>query len=258
MYANPTYFHMCCFSSASITNGVTNFDLPARNDQVFTVNTAGHFILPQPGKLRAAAVFSATMSRARLNTPVLRYVGLPYLAPINASITIPSPVNVFNPGEYGPNIPQSDEVTMEVTISGGAPEAGFAFALFSFGRQEPPSGQEYRLRFTSTITGSTTAWVSGAITPDAVLPAGKYAVIGMDLFGTNLLAGRLIFPGSFWRPGSLARNTVGQVPAPLFTNGELGTFGIFDSVNLPNLEIACSGANTAQEMYLDVVRLGDR
>lgn len=255
---NPTFFHLAAYFSAAVTNGVANFDLPAINDGIITRNSANHYILPDPGKLRAGAAFGATLSRTRINTPALRYIGLPYIAPINASITIPSPVNVWNPGEYGPAIPRSDEIALETTISGGAPEAGFGFLWFGFGRMEQPSGQEYRIRFTGTVTGVTGAWANGSITFDSVLPAGIYAITGLDVQGTNLLAARLIFPGGGWRPGCLARNTLAQIPNTIFTDGQLGMFGQFDSVNPPNLEIIVSGANTAQEGYMDVVRIGGR
>lgn len=255
---NQTFFHLAANYSASVTNGVANFDLPAVNDDIFTRNTANHFILPEPGRLRAGVYYGTTAQRCRINTPVLRYVGLPYFAPVNLGVVAASPPNVWNAGEYGPAIPKADEIAIEVTQGAGAGEPGFVFSWFSFGRQEIPGGQEYRLRFTGAITGVTGAWVSGSLTPDATLPAGIYAITGLDVQGTNLLAARLIFAGGGWRPGCLARNTLAQVPHPMFTNGELGVYGQFDSVNLPNLQILVSGANTAQEIYMDVVRRSDR
>jgi hypothetical protein len=85
-----------------------------------------------------------------------------------------------------------------------------------------------------------------------------YEIVGMDVFGTNLLGARLIFAGGGWRPGVLARNAVASVPNEMFLDGDVGALGQFDSVTLPQLEIYVEAANSAQEIYWDIVRLGDR
>ena len=92
---------------------------------------------------------------------------------------------------------------------------------------------------------------------EQTLPQGRYAIVGMDVIGTNLAAARLIVPGAFFRPGCLGRNAVGNVPNPVFTDGSLGVWGIINSVNLPALETFAIGANTTQTVYLYLVREGD-
>jgi hypothetical protein len=254
---NETFFHLCAFSG-SIAQLTADLQIPAVSDQIFTRNSANNFILPQPGKLRLATGLSANLQRWRINTPSLRQIGLPYLAPVNVSATIPSPVNVYNPGEFGPTIPQADEIQSDATQGGAAAEVVNIFHWYQFRRQEVPVGVEYKLRLTATITGITNGWANGTMSPGNTLPAGIYAVTGLDVVGTNILAGRLIFAGGGWRPGCLARQSLGQIPRPEFDNGELGSYGTFDSVNLPNLEIFCVGANASQEIYMSVVRVGNR
>lgn len=254
---NITYFHTLAFYG-SVTNGVADMQINMVNDQIVTPNSSNQALMPTQGQLRAGTGGSVNMQRIKINTPSLRVLGLPYIAPVNAGLTVPSPPNLWNPGRLGPTIPKSDAITIQVTQGGGAAENAYALLWLSFGRQEVPTGAEYRMRFTGTIAGVIGSWVNGPITLDSPLPAGVYAVTGLDVQGTNLVGARLAFPGSSWRPGVLGRNTLTGVPHQLFSSGELGTFGQFDSVNTPTLDIFVTGANAAQEGYIDLVRMGDR
>jgi len=252
----PTFWHVAAYF-ASLTNGSSNVANTIVPDQVLTPSGTTAFILPKPGKLFAGYAAGANITAVRINTPSLRYVGLPFLGPLNTTLTVPSPPNVTLWGENGPTLPTVDAISAEHSLGGAAPENELTVLFFKFGGAPVPGGPIYRIRFTATITGVTGAWASGAMTPDSTLPQGTYSVGGMDAQGTNLVAARLIFPGSFFRPGCLARNAVGGLPDRMFTDGTFGVYGSFKSVNLPNLEILVSGANTAQTVFLDLVRTGD-
>jgi hypothetical protein len=188
----------------------------------------------------------------------MRAVGLPYIAPLNQTVAVPSPPNLADFGEYGPAPADADEISVEATHTDAGAQIQYALMWLRFGRKQPDIGQEYRLRGTAAITGVVGSWASGAITLDQTLPSGIYQIQGMDAFGTNLIGARLIFPGGGWRPGVLARNAVNSVPSQIFTNGSLGVYGEFDSFAIPQLEIFVEAANTSQEVYLDVVRVGNR
>lgn len=252
----PTFWHLAAYFG-SLTNGVNNQPVPAVTDQVLTKTTSNNLILPRPGKLVMAYSAGVSITESVINTPSLRYVGLPFLAFLNAALVVPSPPALVYWGDNGPPIPVVDEVSVQHNVAGAAPENEFAALWFQFGKMPVPGGPTYRLQFTSTITAVAGSWVSGAMTPVSTLPQGTYAVIGMDCVGANLALARLIFPGSFFRPGVLCRNAKNLIPSYLFTNETMGVYGTFKSVNLPNLEIMSIGANAAQTTYLDVIRTGD-
>lgn len=252
----PTFWHVAAYW-ASLTNGSTNVANTIVSDQVLTPSGTTAFILPKAGRLRMAYSAGANLAAVRINTPSLRYVGLPFVGPVNLALAVPSPPNVTDWGDMGPPIPPVDTISAEHTLGGGAPENELTALWFSFGHGSVPGGPVYRLRFTATITCVAGTWVTGALTPDSPLPQGSYTVVGMDAFGTNLALARLIFPGSFYRPGVLARNTTGTVPYRGFTDGSMGAYGSFKSVNLPNLEALSTGACTSQTVFLDLVRTGD-
>lgn len=254
---NRTYFHVAAMR-ASIANGITNGPLSAVNDNILSVNSAGQFLVPEKLQLRAASVGGINLTRTRINTPSLRYIALPYLAPINTAVAIPSPPNVFDAGENGPMLPPADSIVLEATHSDAAPQVMYGVMFLRQGFKPQTPGVEYRIRLTATITGVVGSWASGSMTPDQTLPSGIYDINGLDAFGTNLLAARLIFPGGGYRPGCIARNAALSIAHPIWTSGALGCYGTFDSVNLPNLEVYVEAANSAQEVYMDVVRTGDR
>lgn len=254
---NETFWHMAAYF-ASLTNGSTNAAVAAVQDNVLTRTTNNNYILPQPGRLRMAFSAGVSISNARINTPSLRYVGLPSVGLLNATLAVPNPPNFTDWGDQGPPLPTADEISVEHSLGGAAPENEFTFLWFQFRNRPVPGGPVYRLRFTGTVAGVAGTWTSGVMTPDQTLPQGMYAVVGMTAMGTNLAGARLIFPGATYRPGCLGTNVISNTPARVFVDGSLGLWGVFNSVNVPALETFAIGANAAQTVFLDVVRQGDR
>ena len=251
----PTFFHLAAYSG-SLTNNTTS-PVPAVNDTVLTKTSGNNFILPQPGKLMGAYSAGVSITEAQINTPSLRYVGLPFVAFLNASLTIPSPPALTWWGDSGPPIPKVDEIQMIHTLGGAAPEQEFDLLWFKFANMPMTGGPIYRLEFTSATVTVANTWTNGVILPTSTLPQGVYDVVGMDAVGTNLVAARLVVPGSFFRPGCLARNAKTSIPSYLFTAGNLGVWASFASVNLPSVDFLATGANTAQTVYLDLIRRAD-
>lgn len=251
---NATYQHLAAYVG-SVTNGVSNMDIALVNDGILTKQN-NHAILPQDGQLLLAVVLSADANRARLNTPSVRYVGLPSIVPVNASATVPATPSIYDMTDAPLAIPRADEIAIEGTQDNAGAQTMNVGILFGFGRREIPNGPRYRVRGTATIVGVTGAWANGSIVMDTILPRGTYAVVGLDVTGTGLFLARLIFPGTSYRPGVLCRPSPGIQPAKVFTSGTLGVYGEFDSTNVPNLEILQVAANTAQVVYMDVVRIG--
>jgi len=252
---NETYFHLAAYF-ASLTNGSTNVAVAAVQDNVLTKTTSNNFTLPKQLQMRAMYSAGAFLTRARINTPSLRYVGLPYVGPVNNALVVPSPANITDYGDNGPILPTVDEISVEHSLLGAAPENEFSLVWLNDGKRMQAGQAEYRIRYTGTITCVAGTWVAGSMTPDQTLPNGRYQIVGMDAIGLNLAAARLVFPGGGWRPGCLARNAANLIPYSLFTSGMLGVYGTFDTIALPALECFSIGACTAQEVYLDLIRTG--
>lgn len=252
-------FHMVAFTKLD-TAAASNEDIPGVNDQWAILNNASHYLLPQDMWLAAAYWQNAGATNARINTPHYRFVGMPSLQPVNrtaAPVSI-SPMVVWRPQKL--IVPKIDDVTFEASNDGAGAVRGIGGLWLSDDNWSLPSaGQIYTMRFTGTITAVTLAWTSGNLTAEQGLPAGRYAVVGMDVIGTNLVFARLIFPGGIgpngMRPGVLARPTPLIYQDDEFRRGNFGHFGSFESTAIPLLEIFSNGANTAQTVFLDLMRL---
>jgi len=226
-------------------------------DPMLTLSTATTFLTPDPAKVVAAYGVGATLTRTRLNTPSLREIGLPSMIPISVGATNPSPFNIFNSVDNPLEIRPVDPFGVD-TVDPAADNIT-ALLVLQYRFQPVPVGKRYRLRGTAAIAGVLNVWASGGITMDTVLPQGRYAVTGMDVVAANVIAARLIFADGGPRPGCVVRNAVGGIMHPIFTDGRLGLWGTFQNANVPNLEILLGdgGASAAQEVFLDLVRIGN-
>lgn len=252
-------FHTYAFAQAVGAVAQTNTAINGVADGQFTLSTTTTFISPEKGSLVAAFSIGQNMTRTRLNIPSLRMVGLPSLTPINTGTTVPSPVNICRVEEGKIIIPPVEPISFEVTSPGAVGEnpIGVFFSVFKF--QPTPPGTVFRVRGTTTIAGVINTWQNGGITLDQPLQQGRYAIVGLDVVAANVIAARLVFAVGGYRPGCLARNGVASIMHPYFTDGRLGVYGEFTNSNVPNLEIllGAGGASASQEVFLDLVRLGN-
>lgn len=252
---NRSYWHLAAWYDTR-AGAVTNQPMATVNDGILT-SQADYFLAPSEAELIFSAAGSAQMTNARLDTPSLREVGLPSLQPINLSAaTIPSPVNVADFLLSPIRVPKVDQIAAQMTLSGAG--TGYVIAGIGFGPRPPaPGGRIYRLRATSAITGAAGVWVNGALNFEQSLPAGYYAIVGMQTIAATVLAARLSIPGAAFRPGVIATNALGGQPWPRFQDGSLGVWGVFENQNVPSLDIltGLGGASTAQVTFLDVIKL---
>lgn len=160
-------------------------------------------------------------------------------------------------------VPRIDDLAMEVSNDGAGGVRGVGLLWISDGNYNVPAGTATDLitvRAVGAIAANSLAWTLGNMVFDQGLPAGRYAVVGMSVFGTNLVAARLVFPGGTgpngMRPGVLAEPTTAIFQDERFRAGNAGLLGTFDSTAQPLLEIFSNGANTAQVVWLDIVRIG--
>lgn len=245
--------HLCEYSSVVADDGVNTQVSAVVDGWLPIVNN--NFLLPEPMQLRQAFLFGEAITRARLNVPSFRVLGLPYMVPVCPGTTIPTIPAYVDLKDHELNLPLMDEIMLETTNVGGT--SARHFGLFWLGDQDHSSvtGPVYTIRGTATITGVTGGWASGTLTLDQTLPGGRYAVVGMDALGTNLVAARLLLPGSVKRPGCLGRVSAAFDNRMTWRYGRIGTFGFFQTIAPPTLDILCLDACTAQEVYLDVVKV---
>src|SRR5262249_15503135 len=140
---------------------------------------------------------------------------------------------------------------------GAATEQEYCFVWLGDRMRNVPTGQVFTMRTTVTITTVANGWASGQLTFDQTLPSGRYSIVGLDVIGATLIAGRLILPGYAHRPGVIAGVDMGKFAGPIFRYGNMGEYGQFVNTALPQLEVFANAAGSqAIEAYLDLVKLG--
>lgn len=233
----------------------TEYDLPAISDGIVPIQN-GHFLPGQDLFLKWAFTGGVLLNKTRIVTPSDRQLSPIYVRPINLAL-LPAT-----------NTPVADYVARpfrlraleEIQLLGvnSANTSGVYTILLSVSpntQESPPIGDIYTIRATGGTTAVVNTWTLVALTWADSLPNGTYACVGLNVIGATARAARLIFQGQVWRPGCVANTLVSDLPSRLMRDSRMGTWGTFSGNSMPQLEILCGAADTAQEVYMDFIRL---
>lgn len=252
-------FHTLAFS-ADLVDATNDQVVTAVVDAGWSVNANGRFISPADMDCFFALASNDAITRARINSPNLRTLGLPEIFPLNVVAEPTVPIALCEWGSNCPRIVLNDEFGVDASIGTATDElARCALWMRPTGGIVPvPPGKRYTIRGTSTITLVAGAWQLGTITFDQQPIVGQHAVIGMHVTCADAWFARLVFPrNQNMRPGVVTGETIaGFLQDQPFRYGRLGEWGRFDSVQLPQLEVFghTAGAETAA-VILDLVHL---
>lgn len=258
-------FHLLSYyKNTTNANGI---DLVANVDAEFSQRNS-HYLFSEQYYLLAAGIMGADVTEANLLSPTLNAISKFNIWPINASDTNASPPRMDYWTKFPVPLPMNEELQFQVNSSGT--DTVGATGLLVIGVQgwnnSQPQGipplPMFEMRFSCTPTLNSGAW-STLVAPvfEQSLRGGTYAVCGMEVQGTNLIAARIVFPqamiyrGRRLRPGWVASNALGDLTA---TVGEIGPFflgqwGQFTTAELPNIE--CLGVGTGTPTVVGIMRL---
>jgi hypothetical protein len=217
----------------------------------------GHFFPAKAMNLLAAYFGAATPTRARFVTPYFRQFTNPFIRPLNTDIV---PGNLPGVADYR-NSPLRLQALEELQLLGTQTTGGAAVAvglgwITDTALQPAPIGDIFTMRGTGATTVVAGSWTQVTVTWADTLPNGRYAIVGGTFQGTTCCAGRFILENQVWRPGGLGVSALDLNTSPLFQKGNFGVWGTFDGNRMPNLEYLCNAADTAQELYMDIVKIG--
>lgn len=231
-------------------------DIAPVQDSIFLIQNS-HFVPSVDVQIQAACFMSLNAQRARIVTPTLRQVTTPFIRPVNLALTPTSRPLVADYRGNPLHLKGLEEVQV-LTLQGGAgAEHSGVVMLVSNGPLTPaPQGDVYTMRGTATTAAVANVWTQLAVTWQDILPAGRYAVIGMETVSATARAARLILNDSAWRPGCLGMSADGNGTHPMFRMGGLGQWGQFYAYAMPNVETLCDTTDATHEIYLDIVRVG--
>ncbi len=245
-------FHLLAFTAS--LGDVTNTDVPALTDDVFTIQN-GHFLPSEDWLLQWAAQFSPNHENGRIVTPSLREISLPFIVPIGAAILPASDPNVADYRDQPLRLKRLEEIANELSTTGVGPSRVTALYAVTRAPRNAPGGSPITMRGTATTAAVANAWTTLAITWADTLPIGKYAVVGLTVQSTNAIAARVNFPNQEERPGSVSVGALTDKQLPMFLKGGLGEWGQFDSFAMPDIQVLANVADAVHVIYLDIVRM---
>lgn len=251
--------HLLMFYDSAAAAGATDLNLPAVIDQKITVSASGNFILPQDCKALGAYAIGASLIRVKLVTPYLRQISPSYIQPFEVAAAVPTLPNLSIWGSAGPQLKAGDETQIQASNNLSTSTEAEACGLWIDLDGPPPHGGPYiTIRLTGSGSFSLTAgaWQLIQLGFDTILPYGRYHVAGMSVNCDATGFARLVMPKVNYRPGVVIQGAVGLNDWWHFRAGRFGSFGEFDCINAPMLEIFPLSTITAAEVYLDVVKIG--
>lgn len=241
---------------AAVTAAQVDADITAIQDPQITLSNS-HYLLPEDRLLMGVYGMGANITQLKIDSPALRSMYLPYVRPLDRIAAPADEPNIALFTGYELTLRKAEEVKFLTTNDAGAGETHVVLSMVGDGRTQLMSGPIFTMKVTATITTVSGAWTSGSLTLDQSLPAGRYSVVGMDCFGTGLIAARLIFPSQVSRPGVVCCQNAGQNTGQIFRRGNMGEFGQFQNTSIPSIEVLkLSAASTAVTAYLDLIYLG--
>lgn len=248
-------FHTLGFYTGSLASDASNVALGTVSDQmVYSVNN--QFQMPKNVTLVAGYASNDAYTSVRINAPSLRRLYFPQIDPVESTLSPANnpPINVF--GDMGPRLEMTEGVSVEASRGTATASAAAALLWISDGGIQTVGGPIYSMLATSAVTIAAGTWAAGPLTFSQTLPAGRYMMVGMASYGTNLYAARMVFINGGFRPGVLAQQAYGQYSLDQFRRGNMGSFGSFDNTTLPSIECMGTGAGTSQTHILDLIKIG--
>jgi len=250
--------HLCAWSEVLPTDIETEMDVIP--DDVLTRTANERFMVPAeiPNVIWKAAL-STNLSTARIYTPSLEVKRtVPYVIPqvYNASFFPPERLAVDK--ELRPlALVATEEISFYATTYANVR----AWGLVSLGPPTlppAPAGDIRVVRATGTKTLTANQWTSVKIVPDVALEAGTYALIGFLPISDNCIAARAIISGQVWRPGVTgfagAEYAAKLFERSYFTELQNYNMGTFTHMTIPEFQFLSSAADTAQVVYLYIVK----
>jgi len=223
--------------------------------------------VPELNRIMGALAAGADMTECRLQSPSLRRMANQRIAPVGkqALPLVRSVAAVDDVGDdanllyhdfrVNPRVLDIAE-SLNAYAANGGDTAEWILAWLMDKIEPLPAGTMFSIEATTNPTGVLGNWVNDALTFSQTLPAGRYAVVGMRVEDTAVVAARLVFVGLPWRPGviGVSGTDLGDIKA--FRFGGTGSWGEFEHDAPPTVDTLANAAGAiTPEVILDLVQV---
>ncbi len=249
--------HLAAFYG-SVAASQTDLSLTPVTDPYLTIGTSG-MLLPKNMRCYMTYMSGLGLTQGRINVPSLRAISLPRVNPVNKALYPVDDAPINRPRMQGPRILRSEGFVLQVTTDATAgPNATYGLTWLTDAVTPAPTGDITTIRASSTVTAVTGSWVLGTLTLEQDLPAGRYAVVGMDVVGATAIAVRLRFPGGGPCPGCLVQQAAGEFFLDTFRFGNMGSWGEFDNSLPPVIDVLGTSGAVTLTVFLDIIKVSNQ
>lgn len=246
-------FHLAAYTA--LLGTTANTDITALADSVLNISN-NHFRIFKAMRLLASWAASATLTRARLDSPVIRLYGNPFIRPVNVGVTPVDRGKIDYTFNQPLSLPIREEIALQATSGIAMGTERFTGLIWlSDGIDPIASTDAFTVRATSSTAATANAWSQLTLTLDSALPTGTYALLNSEHQSTNAIAHRWIIPGQVLRPGFLSITSEGNMSPWANYDGRWGECGRFINDNLPIPEVLANGADATHVFYLTLQRV---
>ena len=244
--------HTVAFVSAALPAPSIWMKVPAAVDDVLGL-LDGALIPEEDGQLVAAAAGGTDIERAQLSQRSMDITPA-NIHPVNDTLW-PSPVGVLSMPTQSVRLPKNE--AFRASVFDTTAEA-VVVCWLEMQRTPAPTGETFLLEFSATCDLTIAAWVRTELAwAVPYLPAARYHIVGMEVYATSgsAVAARLVLPNQRYRPGALVMADATALPPAFQTDGVLGSWGWFEQISVPRLEVIGPSALTCGlRGYLRVIR----
>ena len=237
------------------TGGVLSVITPV-NDQ--HVSFGSNFItVPDWAKnLVGIAVLALHNGSAQIQAPSLRAATYEDVSPLIGALSFNDPDQFFDLTNDQKPLQPAEGLQLYMAGSEGGAEGKYGLIWLADTLAAQPDGIVETIKFTGTTTLTANTWTQVPLVAGQQLRAGVYTIVGMRAISASGIAARMIIPGVQYRPGVPCVLSEATVDFPKFRRGNFGAWGTFPHTAVLSAEFLASAGDTAETVYLDVVKSG--
>ena len=248
--------HTVAFVSPGLSATNVWARVPAAVDDVLGL-LDGALIPEEDGQLVAAAAGGTGVEKAQLSQRSMDITPA-NIHPVNSSFW-PSPVGVLSMPTQSVRLPRNE--AFRASVFNPSAEAAVVCWL-EMQRTPAPTGETFLLEFSASCTLTALTWIRTELAwAVPYLPAARYHIVGMEVHASpgvgagGAVAARLVLPNQQYRPGALVMGNATALPPAFQTDGVLGSWGWFEQISVPRLEVIGPASNPCElRGYLRVIR----
>lgn len=248
-------YHLAAYSS-SIANGSVLLQVTNVADIILATSNKGFYVKDTLPNLAYVLGAGTNLTRFQLSSGSIRKMFPWDFDSVNVGTVLENPVRFHDFTNAPIPLDNNEEIDAYCVQSNAGAQQEYIFACFSDGPLRPVSGRIQTMHATGNTTLTANGWTAVPLTLDNGLDGGLYSLVGLHAFSAGALVARVIPRGnSAYRPGVPAAQARDQSKPNPWRYGGWGEMIQFPNTAVPQIEFFSVSADTAEEVYLDVIKL---